>query len=176
MKNNIDQYRKIFAKISSQIPKGVIGITSVNNCKTSQIAMELAKTMAKVKKVLLIDLDNDTLNQKEFANINDLLNKDGKFLMDENIARLNFTKSDDVDIFLENKDFLDLINKARDDYDIIIINEKSLDYSQAYFTKDIEDGKILVVKEGKTYKKDLKLAVKEIKKLGFEFLGVIYYR
>lgn len=173
---NKDQYKKIYAKISSKMPNGVFGITSVEKTTSSNITLGLGQTMAEIKKVLLVDLDNANSNEKTFANINELSRQEGDFLKDGELYRLNFTKSDDVDIFIENKSFINLIKRAKEDFDYIIINEKSIKTSQAYLTKPLEDGKILVVNEGKTDKKDLNLAIKEIEDLGFKILGVIYHK
>lgn len=176
MKNKKDQYRKIYAKISHSLPKGLIGLTSLGEMRSFETSYELGQTMAKLKKVLLIDLDNEAGNDKEFANIKELLRSEGDFKKDGKLYRLNFTKSDDVEALLENEAFINLIMKAKEDFDYIIINEKPLSSSQAYLTKDIEDGKILLVEEDKIIKRDFNLAVKEIKSLGFNLLGVIYYK
>ncbi|MGO3018071.1 MAG: hypothetical protein ACTIH2_02855, partial [Anaerococcus sp.] len=68
------------------------------------------------------------------------------------------------------------IERAGEDFDYIINNEKSIETSQSYFTKSLEDGKILLVDEGRTNKNDFNLAVQEIQGLGFKLLGVIYHK
>lgn len=176
MKNNKDQYRKIFAKISAKMPKGVFGLTSLGKTPSSQIAYDLGLTMARGQKVLLIDLDNEESKDPNFANINELLRSEGEFLPDGKLFRLNFTQSDDVDMLIETKAFQDLVAKARDRFDYIIINERPLNSSQAYFTRKLEDGKVLMVKEDEVNKKDFHQGLKEMQDLGFDILGVIYYR
>lgn len=171
-----DQYRKIFAKVANKIPNGIFGITSFDKTSSSNISINLGRTMAEIKKVLLVDLDNEVSNKKDFANINEISRNEGDFLKDGKLYRLNFTKSDDVDIFIENESFINLIERAGEDFDYIIINEKSIETSQSYFTKSLEDGKILLVDEGKTNKNDFNLAVQEIQGLGFKLLGVIYHK
>lgn len=175
MIKNKDQYRKIFARISTKMNRGVFGLTSTKG-ESSKVSYRLAQTMGEIKKVLLVDLDNDVNTDPDFAYINSLLRAEETFRKDGRIYRLNFTKSDDVDILVESANFSRLIENARKKFDYIIINEKNMDSSQAYLTRSIEDGKILVVREGETTKRDLKIKLGEIKDLGFNFLGVIYHR
>lgn len=172
--NEKDEYRKIFAKISNKLEKGIIGISSTKSVSNSKVSYDLSKAMSELRKVLFVDLENDKSNEKEFANYNELINNQAEFLKDGKLYRLNFTKSDDLDILVETKSFKELIKNAKEEFDFIVINEKSLDKSQAYLTKDIEDGKILLVKEDITNKNDFNISIKEIEDLGFEFLGVIY--
>lgn len=176
MKNNKDQYRKIFAKISAKMPKGSFGLAGLGEKSSSKISYDLAQTMAKVKKVLLIDLDNQGQKDPDFANINQLLRGEGEFLQDGKLYRLNFTQSDDVEMLIESKNFVDLILKAKDDFDYILINEKPLKSSQAYFTSAFEDGKVLLVREEETDKNDFNLKRAELNDLGFNILGVIYHK
>lgn len=175
MIKNKDQYRKIFARISAKMNSGVFGLTSTKG-ESSEVSYRLAQTMGEIKKVLLVDLDNDVNTDPDFAYINSLLRAEETFRKDGKIYRLNFTKSDDVDILVESVNFSRLIETARKKFDYIIINEKNMDSSQAYLTRSIEDGKILVVREGETTKRDFKIKLGEIKDLGFNFLGVIYHR
>lgn len=175
MKSKNDQYRKIAAKISSFKEKAIIGITSADeDFSSSEISYKLAKVMSENKKVFYIDLDNDFANDEEFANINLLYRKEETIKKDGNLFRLNFTKSDDVAMILESKDFENFFMSIKDDCDYIIINEKSYKYSQAYLAAKFEDCKIFVVNEDETDKNILKASIGEFEDMGIEILGVIY--
>lgn len=60
------------------------------------------------------------------------------------------------------------------DKDYILVDEESLENSEAYDLAGLEDYKIIVAKKS-THKKDLIKQVRELERLGIKVLGVIYY-
>lgn len=173
-KPNKDVYKKIAAKIYNE-NLSVIAITSTEDrFSSSQISYELSKVISQNHNTLYLDFDNESMNDSVYANINSLYKGNIELEKDGKLSRLNFTKSDDVDIVIESKEFMDLFKILKERFDYIIINEKSTKSAQAFLACKFEDGKIFIVREDKTDKQVLQDTIQEIESLDTNIIGVIY--
>ncbi|MDD3129386.1 MAG: CpsD/CapB family tyrosine-protein kinase [Candidatus Izemoplasmatales bacterium] len=186
-----EAYRKLELNIrmdSIDNPYKVIQITSATpeDGKTTT-AINLAAVYAeKNKKVLLIDFDlRRPKIHRAFHKINDLgfydfiVNEkpiEDLIIKDESKIDLlltgNFLSSPHV--ILQSKKVSDLIDKFRNEYDVIIVDSPPiLTVTDALLISDLVDGVVYVVSYKKTKKDQAKIGLKQLQDNGANIIGAV---
>ncbi|MDO4594596.1 MAG: hypothetical protein Q4B52_04380 [Tissierellia bacterium] len=152
--NKSENYKKIRAKIEKTDYK-VLGISTPDKKKTSNISKKISDSLSQRHKVLFLDLDVDNDNKNDLENT------------------LGFKFGSIVDL-IDSYKLLEFINEKKEQYDYIIINERSAIFADSLFTSKFEDAKIIVVNENHTKKKDFMTLSQDIDDMNIPICGVIY--
>lgn len=194
--NNVDiDFIKAFNSLASEVKYGKsnngiknIAVTSSVSCEGSTtVAVNLALALSNTNKTLLIDTnyENNMINKVFEINSNlgltDIIKNNAK------VEDITINKGKNFDIIpagdvnvnimslLDSKEFDELLNSLRKEYDYIILDTPAVQASSEIkvLLKKV-DGSILVVKAEDTKKDVVKTTIKDINNLGSKLIGITF--
>lgn len=165
-----DEISKIKAKIDHRLQNGVVGLTSLAQADSFDLAKDLAESLVLANGVLFVDSKNKgEIEGKYLSDVNSF-----KVLRKGVIDYLALPEKASDQILDSNEFFGEIVNRENA-YNYILIDQKSLKTSDPYLTARLCDMEVILVDE-KTRKNDLDKAISDLRELGIGYCGVVYHK